>query len=163
MSGALSPFLHMPSQRAQGQSYLIIIIAIIITVTIIVSTFQKAPHNLAWIIMDCFGLSLGYNTSYFVPGSACIMYMSACVCVGQQGSSHPHLRWFHTKFYPGLRSFNILINNIYHVTIHHANSFRTVADSMTIHRVIKSTEKCKCLLTVMQPMPQKNGDNYNKN
>jgi hypothetical protein len=34
---------------------------------------------------------------------------------------------------------------------------------MTIYRVIKSTEKCKCLLTVMQPMLQENGDNYNKN
>lgn len=33
---------------------------------------------------------------------------------------------------------------------------------MTIYRVIKSTEKCKCLLTVMQLMLQKNGDHYNK-
>jgi hypothetical protein len=64
MSGALSPFLHMPSQRARGQSYFIII-AIIITFTIIViiiSTFHKAPHNPAWNTVDCFGLSLGYNT-----------------------------------------------------------------------------------------------------
>jgi len=54
----------MPPQRAQGQSYFIII-AIIITVTIIVtiiSTFHKAPYNLAWNTLDCFGLSLGYNT-----------------------------------------------------------------------------------------------------
>jgi len=100
---------------------------------------------------------------YLVPWSAYITYTSACVCVGQQDSSHPHFIWFHAKFHPGLRLFNILINNIYDVTIHHSSSFSILVDSMTVYRVIKSTEKCKCLLTVMQPVLQKNGDNYNKN
>jgi len=67
MIGVLPPFLHMPSHRAEGQSYFIII-AIRITVKIIViiiSTIHKAPHNPAWNTVECFGLSLGYNTRWF--------------------------------------------------------------------------------------------------
>jgi hypothetical protein len=29
---------------------------------IIISTFHKVKHNPAWNTVDCFGLSLGYNT-----------------------------------------------------------------------------------------------------
>jgi hypothetical protein len=53
MSGANISISPMPSHRAQGQSYFTIIaIIIIVTVIVIITTFHKAPHNLAWTILD---------------------------------------------------------------------------------------------------------------